>query len=256
MRFVSCRARLTVLYLATGGLVLAGTIAPFTSLVVDGLTSPARPSGFGQDGAILLVLARRSLFLAITPAMLATLMAIAASSLASLHAPFRTFYRHWCYTVLFTNPVFLVLGMTVLLNRLPSELAVTLASWLVIMPIVALPIQAAVDQAPATELLAARSLGASSSELVRLHLIPAIGGTAIGAFGLATVFALGFYLLPTFVGYGHTPTLGSAINSAVNRLGDNKAAAQLGILLVGLEVCLCAALLVLVVVRAIWHRAR
>ncbi|MDP2433154.1 MAG: ABC transporter permease subunit [Pseudomonadota bacterium] len=245
-----------MLYLATGGFVLAGTMAPFTFLVVDGLFSPARPSGFGQDGATLLVLARRSLFLAVAPAMLATLLAMAASSLASLYAPFRTFYRRWFYTVLFTNPVFLVLGMTVLLNRLPSELAVTLASWLVLMPLVALPIQAAVDQAPATELLAARSLGASSAELVRLHLIPAIGSTAIAAFGLATVFALGFYLLPTFVGYGHTPTLGSAIDAAVNRLGDNKAAAQLGILLVGLEVCLCAAILMLVAVRAMLHRAR
>lgn len=252
MRISLCRVRLTVLYLVTGGFVLTGTIVPFFSLVIDGLSSPPRPSGFAQDSGTLIALAQRSLLLAVTPAMLATLTAITASCLASLYAPFRTFYRRWCYTVLFTNPVFLVLGMTVLVNSFPSEIAVTLASWLVIMPIVALPIQAAVDQTPATELLAAQSLGASSSDLVRLHLIPAIGSTAIGSFGLATVFALGFYLLPTFVGYGHTPTLGSAINAAINRLGDNKAADQLGIVLVCLELLLCAALLVPVVVRAIW----
>lgn len=256
MRFASDRVGLVALYIATGGFVLAGTIAPFTSLVVDGLFSTARPSGFGQDGTTLLVLARRSLLLAVIPATLAMLLAIAASCLTCLHPPFRTFYRRWVYTLLFTNPVFLVLGMTVLLNRLPPELAVTLASWLVLMPLVALPIQAAVEQAPVPELQAARALGARSTDLVRLHLIPAIGNTAISALGLATVFALGFYLLPSFVGYGQTPTLGVAIDTAVNRLGDNEAAAQLGILLLGLELFLSAGLLILVATRATWRRAR
>lgn len=254
MRFYLDNKGLVILYLVTGGFVLAGAIAPFATIIVDGLFAPARPSGFGQDSMTLFMLARRSLLLSIIPAALATLLGIAASCIASLHLTFRTFYRRWIYTVLFTNPVFMVLGMTVLLNRMPPEFAVTLASWLVLMPLVALPIQAAAEQAPANEMLAARALGAGTVELVRLHLIPAIGNTAIGALGLGTVFALGFYLLPSFVGYGQTPTLGVAIDTAVNRLGDNGAAAQLGILLVSLEICISVSLLTLVAIRMKWRQ--
>lgn len=72
-------------------------------------------------------------------------------------------------------------------------------------------------------------------------MLPSAYRSLIAAIGLGSVYALGFYLLPSFVGQGHISTLGTAIDRVANQVGDWVAACQLAVVALG------AQLLVLVI---------
>lgn len=224
-----------------GGYICLSTMLPLAVIVREGLLASPRPTGFGQDLATLVHLVGTSIGVALLPAALAAVLAALASCISVIVPWFRRFYRVWIHTLLFTNPVFLVLGLSVLTSSTPPLASVMLATAFILLPLVALPIQAATDHVELSVLNAARALGSRRFRLVWHHLLPAIRAAVLFATLLATVFALGFYLLPTFIGYGHVATIGAAIDVAVNRLGDTAAAAQLGILILGMELLLVAA---------------
>jgi ABC-type spermidine/putrescine transport system permease subunit I len=237
-----------------GTFVCAGLGLPLALVLAQGL-APASPLGFGQQPLTLLHIAKTSLVTAVIPAIVAATMAVGASCLGVFSAVFQRVYRIWIFALLFTNPVFLVLGLAVLSADLPARIAVISVTALVLMPVVALPIQAAADQVRRSELDAARALGSRASNLLWRHLLPSLWSSVIVAAILGAVFALGFYLLPTFVGYGRVSTLGSLIYSVLNRLGDFVGAAQLAIILLVLEFLLITvAILLFIVVRGLAER--
>lgn len=199
-------------------------------LVVAESTKGIRPGGFGRGAASLGLVAGRSIWLALLPSVLTAAFCTICSGITLFSPAFRTFYRFWLLLVLFTNPVFLVFGFAVLLVNLPPLVGVVLATIYVLLPLIGLIVQAAFDEYPVHLLLTARFFGASPLAVVARHVVPTAYRSLIAAIGLGSVYALGFYLLPSFVGQGHVSTLGTAIDRVANQVGDWTAACQLAVL--------------------------
>lgn len=201
-------------------------ILPLT-LIVRQAAEGIKPGGFGQGLGSLSRLSTESALLAVIPAVLATSLASMCSLLGKFAPSFRSFYRQWLLVLLFTNPVFLVFGFTVLLAPLPPILSVGIATVYVLLPLVGMVVQSAVDDFPQQQIMMARGLGSSVIGAVTRHILPGIGAKLMVAGLLGSIYALGFYLLPAFVGLGRVTTLGTTIDHAANRLGDWSAACQL-----------------------------
>lgn len=223
------------------GLAMATVVfvlVPFGLTLQGGICSAPRPGGFGQGFSSLAQLAFMSAGISITAAFIATSVAVVASSLGLSGNIFCRFYRVWVITMLFTNPVFLVLGFSTLFAHVNSSFSVILATGYTILPLGALIIQSGFDQFPRGQILSARSLGAKHITVLLTHIIPAVKGQIVLACFLMSIYALGFYLLPAFVGFGRIVTLGTAINTAANSIGDWQAAQQLACVMVTLELFL------------------
>ena len=231
---------------------LAGAVGVPLLLLADGALAPQRPGGLGRPVSEILALVLRSGWLALGPAVLASALAFLAGVLAVFTPWFRRCYRAALRALLFTNPVFLVIGAGVLLTALSPSLAVVLTSTYLLLPVVGTIVLAAAERHPAEVLRAARSLGASPACIARTHLLPYLVPQLLLSTLLGFALALGFYLLPVLVGLGRVVTLGSAIDSAANRVGDGAAACQLGLLSLALTgVILLAGVLLLHALRRI-----
>jgi len=204
----------------------------------------ASEGGFQRGGAVLTVLTMRSVALAVISASVATAVCTTASLLGVFHARFSAFYRGWLLVMLFTNPVFLVFGFSVLLADVSPLIAVLLASAYILMPLCGLILQAAVDEFDFAQARAARSLGASPVFVVFQHILPFARQQILASVLLSALYALGFFLIPAFVGLGHVVTLGTVIYGVANALGDWTAACQLCIVAIGAQVALVSLWLV------------
>lgn len=217
---------------------VAFVLVPFGLTLQGGIYSAPRPGGFSQGFSGLAQLAFMSAGISITSAFIATTAAVIASSLGLSSNVFHRFYRVWVTTMLFTNPVFLVMGFSTLFAHTNRHVAVILATAYTILPLGAVIIQSGFDQFPRGQILAARSLGAKDITVLLSHIIPAVKGQIMLACFLMSIYALGFYLLPAFVGLGKIVTLGTTINTAANSIGDWQAAQQLACVMVTLELFL------------------
>ena len=209
-------------------------------LVIIGATDALRPGGFGRGLASLLKVGLRSVFYAIVPALAATAFCTVASLLARFHRRFGQFYCIWLVATLFTNPVFIVFGFTILLSSIPTMLAVLLASAYVLMPLCGLIVHGAVGEFPIVQIRAARSLGASPVLIAVYHILPAIRGQILVSIVLGSAYALGFYLIPSYVGLGRVVTLATTIDHTANQVGDWSATCQLCIVTLSIQVLLLA----------------
>lgn len=222
--------------------ILASTIVfvliPLAMTLQGGLLSPPRPGGFGQGFDTLARLISSSVLVSLLPAIIATVLSVSASACGLFVGWFRKFHVLWITVMLFTNPVFLVLGFSTLLVRLDSATSVVLATAYVVLPLGGLIMQSAFDHFPKGQIQAARALGAPAFTVIFSHLLPAVFPQALLACFLMSVYALGFYLLPTFVGFGEVVTLGTAINAMANRVGDWQASQQLACITLGLQIVL------------------
>ena len=207
--------------------VLFFVILPICLTLISSVLSNPRPSGFGQDPNALLQLAATSLGVSLTASAIALLLAVTASSMTLGSIVFHSAYRIWLIVMLFTNPIFLVLGFSTLLSHTTPIIAVITATSYVVLPLGGLIVQSGFNQYPYSELYAARALGAGIPTIVFSNILPRVQGQIQLALLLMTVYAIGFFLLPTYVGFGWVVTLGTAINTAANRVGDWEAAQQL-----------------------------
>jgi ABC-type spermidine/putrescine transport system permease subunit I len=196
-------------------------------LVLSKAATVARPGGFGRGFASLFDLSIKSILLAVVPSIGAVSIAALCSFTARFNHSFHRFYQSWLVIILFTNPVFLVFGFSVLLASVTPSVAVVIAGGYILLPLVGLVVQAAVDDFPQQQVMIARALGTSAAGVVFRHLLPGIRSRLLLVILLGTVYALGFYLVPAFVGMGRVVTLGTAIDHAANRLGDWVTASQL-----------------------------
>jgi ABC-type spermidine/putrescine transport system permease subunit I len=213
-------------------------LLPLWLTLIGGVSTPPRPGGFSQGGSVLLALVSTSLKTSLGAASISTSVALLASALTLFSKTFSLLYRLWLTVMLFTNPIFLVLGFSSLLWDVGPLLAVTSATAYVVLPLGGLIIQSGVDQIPSVQIKAARSLGALPIVVLREHVLPAVRGQLELAWFLMSIYGLGFYLLPTFVGFGRIVTLGTAINTVTNRVGDWAAAQQLACVLIGLQIAI------------------
>lgn len=232
--------------LAIGVVALIFVVLPASLTVLGGLLSDPRPSGFGQNIDVLGQLILTSLITSAIPAAAALLITLIASSLALGSRKYRLVYRGWLVIMLFTNPIFLVLGFSSILTHITPIFAVIIATTYIVLPLGGLIIQSSFDQYSLIELYAARSLGAKLSVIIFSNILPQIRGQIGLAMLLMTIYALGFYLLPTYVGFGWVVTLGTGINTTANRLGDWSAAQQLS----------CVMLLLQFLLMLIWWSLR
>lgn len=139
---------------------------------------------------------------------------------------------------LFTNPVFLVFGFAILLSSVPPQLAVSLASTYVLLPLCGLIVHGAVAEFPVVQIRAARSLGAPPVLIAVHHILPAVRGQVLVSLLLGSVNALGFYLIPSYVGLGRVATLATTIDHTANQVGDWNATCQLCIVTLGVQALL------------------
>ncbi len=219
---------LPVIVAALGYLVLP------VVLVIHGSFGTSE-AGFQRGMRALTDLTMRSIGFALTPALLATAVCAVASLLGVFHVRFSRFYRGWLLIMLFTNPVFLVFGFSVLLDRTPAVPAVLLASTYILMPFCGLILQAAVDEFDLAQSRAARALGASPVYIVFRHILPFMKQQVLASVLLTALYALGFFLTPAFVGLGQVVTLGTVIYAVANAVGDWTAACQLCIVAIGAQ---------------------
>ena len=154
------------------------------------------------------------------------------------HARFSRFDRGWLLIMLFTNPVFLVFGFSILLAQAPPLPAVLLASAYILMPFCGLILQAAADEFDLAQARAARALGASPAYIVFHHILPFTRQQILASVLLSALYALGFFLTPAFVGLGRVVTLGTVIYGVANSVGDWTGACQLCIVAIGAQALL------------------
>jgi ABC-type spermidine/putrescine transport system permease subunit II len=199
---------------------------PFV-LLVQASAAPSAVGGFGRGVSDLTILALRSVVIATASSAVAVAVATACS-VGGFFAPrFGGWYRIWVRTLLFVNPVFFVFGFAVLLAGWRPLEAATTASAYILLPLSGLVIQARADQYPRDQFLAARSLGETHSGFIVRHLVPYLLPQVFLALTLSCVYALGFYLVPSFVGLGRVAVAAVAIDRAANSVGDWAAASQL-----------------------------
>ena len=215
-------------------------VFPLGTMFVTAM-SVGSPGGFARGGPDLALLMARSVVLAAASAALATSTGVVCSIAAFQEPRFRRLYRRWVWTLLFVNPVFMTFGFMVVLRGLGPVLATVIATSYIIFPLCAVPLDARISQYPAEQYAMARSLGDSYTGFVVRQLAPYVMAHVIGVFAVAAVYAVGFYLVPTYVGLGRIAVVGVAIDRAQNVTGDSTAAAQLGVLAIAGSSCILAA---------------
>jgi len=207
-------------------LVALGYLILPLALVVEGSFGSSE-AGFHRGGSTLTLLALESICLALLPALLATGLSTIASLLGVFHPRFSKNYRKWLLVMLFTNPVFIVFGLSILLARTPPHIAVVLASSYVLMPFCGQIMQAGIGEFDLAQVRAARSLGATPLFIAVRHILPFVRQQVIASVLLSAIYAFGFFLIPTYVGLGRTITLATVIYTLTNTIGDWTAACQL-----------------------------
>lgn len=210
-------------------------------LVLQSATSGDGASGFALGSADLARLSARSLVLSCAAASAATMVSVTASTLSFLDPRFRAAYTTWLRTLLFVNPVFLVFGFSILLARCPPFAAVLFATAYILVPLCGLIVQARTEQFPREQFLAARSLGDGPAGFTLRHLLPHLLPHSVLAATIGSVYALGFYLVPSYVGLGRVPVLASAIDRSANSVGDWSSASQLALIAMTLGIGLIGA---------------
>jgi ABC-type spermidine/putrescine transport system permease subunit I len=220
---------------------MAFVIAPVALTVVGAFGGRAEPGGFGLPVSALLRLTANTLLMSVGGALTGLIVATTASAWAMFNPPFRRFYTAWLLAMLFTNPVFMVLGLSTLFAGLPPLLATATATAVIVLPLGGLIVQSAFDEFPELQVAAARGLGASRLFVLRRHILPFASPQLSVAGLLMTIYAMGFYLLPAYVGLGRTPTLATAMNTLIAQQGAWPAADQMAIVLMGIEALILAA---------------
>jgi putative spermidine/putrescine transport system permease protein len=101
----------------------------------------------------------------------------------------------------------------------------------ILLPYMVLPIYAAAQAIDPSQLRAARSLGASSTLVLRSVVLPAIRSGALAGTILVFILALGFYVTPAFLGAPDDRVLAIVIGEVFGRQRDLALASAMGVLM-------------------------
>ena len=147
-------------------------------------------------------------------------------------------YCIWLVATLFTNPVFLVFGFAILLSSVPPQLAVSLASTYVLLPLCGLIVHGAVAEFPVVQIRAARSPRRTARSDCRPPYPtggsrPSAGEPAIGVSERARILSHSELCRARRVA-----TLATTIDHTANQVGDWNATCQLCIVTLGVQALL------------------
>jgi putative spermidine/putrescine transport system permease protein len=101
----------------------------------------------------------------------------------------------------------------------------------ILLPYMVLPIYAAVQALDPAQLRAARSLGASSSLVVRSVILPALRPGALAGAVIVFILSLGFYVTPAFLGDPGDRVMAIVVGEVFGRQRDLPLASAMGVLL-------------------------
>jgi putative spermidine/putrescine transport system permease protein len=101
----------------------------------------------------------------------------------------------------------------------------------ILLPYMVLPIYAAVQGIDVSQVRAARSLGASSTLVLRSVVIPAIRPGALAGTVIVFVIALGFYVTPAFLGDPGDRVVAIVLGEVFGRQRDLALASAMGVML-------------------------
>ena len=101
----------------------------------------------------------------------------------------------------------------------------------ILLPYMVLPVYAALQGLDQSQLRAARSLGASSTLVLRSVVLPAIRPGALAGTVIVFILALGFYVTPAFLGDPGDRVVAIVIGEVFGRQRDLPLAAAMGLLL-------------------------
>lgn len=208
-------------------LTLGGLAVGPIWLVVGGVISKATSVGLGRGFSNLLELCTASTELAVFPtglsAMLAAICIVGTTSGGTLQ---RT-YQKLVLLMVFVNPIFYVFGFQVLLSSVKPALAVSATNGFITFPLASLVLMKLANS-PEEELESARTLGANEDYIAIAHVGLKLVRPFLRAWLISGIYALGFFLVPTYVGLGRVVTLSTTIHNVATRLGDWNSIGQLG----------------------------
>jgi putative spermidine/putrescine transport system permease protein len=101
----------------------------------------------------------------------------------------------------------------------------------ILLPYMVLPIYAAVASMEPSQLRAARSLGGSSSLVLRTVVLPALRSGAMAGTVLVFILSLGFYVTPAFLGAPSERVVAIVIGEVFGRQRDLPLASAMGVLM-------------------------
>jgi putative spermidine/putrescine transport system permease protein len=101
----------------------------------------------------------------------------------------------------------------------------------ILLPYMVLPIYAAVQSIDPSQLRAARSLGASSSLVLRTVILPSLRPGALAGIVLVFILALGFYVTPAFLGDPGDRVVAIVVGEVFGRQRDLPLASAMGVLM-------------------------
>jgi putative spermidine/putrescine transport system permease protein len=101
----------------------------------------------------------------------------------------------------------------------------------ILLPYMVLPIYAAVQSIDPSHLRAARSLGASSTLVLRSVVLPALRSGALAGTVIVFILSLGFYVTPAFLGAPGDRVLAIVIGEVFGRQRDLALASAMGVLM-------------------------
>ena len=101
----------------------------------------------------------------------------------------------------------------------------------ILLPYMVLPIYAAVQSIDPNHLRAARSLGASSTLVLRSVVLPALRSGALAGTVIVFILSLGFYVTPAFLGAPGDRVLAIVIGEVFGRQRDLALASAMGVLM-------------------------
>jgi putative spermidine/putrescine transport system permease protein len=101
----------------------------------------------------------------------------------------------------------------------------------ILLPYMVLPIYAAVQSIDPSQLRAARSLGGSSSLVLRKVILPSLRSGAMAGTVLVFILSLGFYVTPAFLGAPGDRVVAIVIGEVFGRQRDLPLASAMGVLM-------------------------
>jgi ABC-type spermidine/putrescine transport system permease subunit I len=101
----------------------------------------------------------------------------------------------------------------------------------ILLPFMVLPIYAAVQSIDPSHLRAARSLGASSTLVLRSVVLPALRSGALAGTVIVFILSLGFYVTPAFLGAPDDRVVAIVIGEVFGRQRDLALASAMGVLM-------------------------
>ena len=101
----------------------------------------------------------------------------------------------------------------------------------ILLPYMVLPVYAAAQQIDPSQLRAARSLGASSTLVLRSVVLPALRAGAMAGSVLVFILSLGFYVTPSFLGAPSDRVVAIVIGEVFGRQRDLPLASAMGVLM-------------------------